>query len=72
MLRVLERQPRKRAVHPQGDAMYRAAAVAAALMAVTAAPPLWILGGSAALLALAAIKDGFPTNQSPHEHVAQQ
>jgi hypothetical protein len=38
MLRTLRKQIRKRNVHPQGDTIYRAAAVAAALMMLAAAP----------------------------------
>jgi hypothetical protein len=38
MLRAIKVQARKRQVHPQGDTMYRAAAVAAALMVLAAAP----------------------------------
>jgi hypothetical protein len=38
MLRSLKSQTRKRAIHPQGDTIYRAAAVAAALMVLAAAP----------------------------------
>jgi hypothetical protein len=38
MLRALKKQTRKRSVHPQGDTLYRAAAVAAALMMLAAAP----------------------------------
>jgi hypothetical protein len=35
---ALKKQSRKRPVHPQGDTMYRAAALAAALMMLAAAP----------------------------------
>ncbi len=38
MLRALKLKARKRSVHPQGDTLYRAAAVAAALMVLAAAP----------------------------------
>jgi hypothetical protein len=38
MLRAIKMQARKRSVHPQGDTIYRAAAVAAALMVLAAAP----------------------------------
>ncbi|HTU50470.1 MAG TPA: hypothetical protein VMF56_07735 [Acidobacteriaceae bacterium] len=38
MLRALKKQARKRTVQPQGDTLYRAAAVAAALMVLAAAP----------------------------------
>jgi hypothetical protein len=38
MLQSLKKQARKRSVQPQGDTMYRAAAVAAALMMLAAAP----------------------------------
>lgn len=38
MLRALKNQTRKRSVQPQGDTIYRAAAVAAALMVLAAAP----------------------------------
>jgi hypothetical protein len=34
----LKKQTRKRPIHPQGDTMYRAAALAAALMVLAAAP----------------------------------
>ena len=35
---ALKKQARKRPAHPQGDTIYRAAAVAAALMVLAAAP----------------------------------
>ena len=38
MLRALKKQTRKRSIHPQGDTIYRAAALAAALMMLAAAP----------------------------------
>ena len=38
MLQALKKQTRKRSVHPQGDTIYRAAALAAALMVLAAAP----------------------------------
>jgi hypothetical protein len=38
MLRALKKQTRKRSVQPQGDTVYRAAALAAALMVLAAAP----------------------------------
>jgi len=38
MLRALMMQTRKRCVRPQGDTIYRAAAVAAALLVLAAAP----------------------------------
>ena len=38
MLRAIKMQARKRHVHPQGDTLYRAAAVAAALAILAAAP----------------------------------
>jgi hypothetical protein len=38
MLRAIKKQTRKRSVHPQGDTLYRAAALAAALMVLAAAP----------------------------------
>jgi hypothetical protein len=38
MLRAIRKQARKQSVHPQGDTIYRAAAVAAALMVLAAAP----------------------------------
>ncbi|HZC44254.1 MAG TPA: hypothetical protein VE195_08770 [Acidobacteriaceae bacterium] len=38
MLRALKKQTRKRSNQPQGDTIYRAAAVAAALMMLAAAP----------------------------------
>jgi hypothetical protein len=38
MLRALKMQTRKRSNHPQGDTIYRAAAVAAALMMLAASP----------------------------------
>jgi hypothetical protein len=38
MLRALKMQTRKRPNHPQGDTIYRAAAVAAALMMLAASP----------------------------------
>ncbi len=38
MLQALKKQTRRRSVQPQGDTIYRAAALAAALMVLAAAP----------------------------------
>ena len=63
MLRAIKKQTRKRSVQPQGDTIYRAAAVTAALMVLAAARFLI----SAGRLGFRVIEDGCRTNQLSSE-----
>ena len=71
MLRALKKQTRKRSVHPQGDTIYRAAALAAALM-VLAAAPFFDLGWRRCTAGIQTIADGGRTKLLPCECVSSE